>query len=180
MNREDAEKLASEFLKRPVDQFYDEHYRIDNPAMYQIIMDVSQFTPMLERRGYSLEVQHEQDGDYFVAVCGSLRTIIGEEFFKYQTIAEVARQLDRLVGMHHMCCKQCQEPLLQEHYQQRMQRPYYSDSPAIDPTYAQFEYKQPRTYYRSAKAGPDSESLTHCPGCQYVLSVEIVKEIEDV
>jgi hypothetical protein len=161
-------------MTRPVNHFYDENYRQDNPGMRRVVWNADEFVAMLERRGYRLV----HDDDFYAVVHGDQRTLIAEEFFKYQTIAEIARQLDYLVGMHHVWCGQCKEPLLRHKdyavlpgeiiFQDRGWPIEFGDPESM----AYFEY-------RSAKAGPHSPVIASCVTCNAVLKKHI-EEITDV
>lgn len=202
MSREEAERLAHEFLKRPVNRFYDENYTPDTTR--RIVQDVIDFASILGKRGYGLICK---DGFYTVTH-GTTQSLVAEEFFKYQTIAEVTRQLDVIVGQHHVCCAQCHEPLLHTVNQQKALDTYQRRSmpdmvlettpERVNDVLLQWTERKTvpvdvimktggagldaikqATEYRSAKAGPSSPVLTNCPGCGVVLSNETVQEIQD-
>lgn len=159
MSWEEAKRLANELLRRPIDHFYAEHWRADNPAMRIFVKDVFQFTKMLERRGFdSIANYLDKNGWSCTAWSGGVQAMFAESFFMYETVAEVARRLDQFAGQHHMQ-HDCGFPLLRE---------------------AKNTRDRATLAYRAASAGPASKSLLECPQCQQYIQDDSVKEINDV
>lgn len=160
ISREEAERLAKEMLSHYGKQSWDEHFKVDNSANHILVKSVDEFVAMASRRGYRPVSEMDEQG--WLCWLNSEytgRSYVRESFFFYETVATVAERLDKWygAGQHHVCCIQCKEPLLSTFEEYRV--------PDGMNDLGMFRCAIPKVVYRSAKAGPDSEVLSVCPGC---------------
>lgn len=120
-------------------------------------MTIDDIKLAIERRGYSVQVEHYPHSVNFRISAGEKHmncgyTLVDLKYCKLSLTDFVNAMLYRFSGtMHPIWCKNCHEPLL--------------------PGRGRYEY-------RSAKAGPDSPVLDFCI-CRQRLYVGSVEEIQD-
>lgn len=127
---------------------------------------IREFIARLSRRGYQLHVDPIHGGEIATVVCKD-RTLWFVSRDKILYFRGNWRQVfdDKLAGGQHHMQHTCGHPLL---------RTMTSSNPhATYDTTCWYEY-------RAASAGPDSPPVWHCPGCGEALTIDNVREIEDV
>jgi hypothetical protein len=100
-------------------------------------------------------------------------------FAAYRSLLEVEREIDRMIGigLHHMQCGQCGEPVLRG-LKFQIQTDWLDLSPRYLALQPEFNARYPSHVYRLVSAGPDSAPIDQCPKCGLSLDVS-AKEIED-